>query len=178
MGEDLSLEERNPVRTPMQWSDDRNAGFSSASPEALVHPVVNEGSFRYADVNVAAQHDRPGSIMEHMQRLIRIRRSCPEVGWGDWQILETGEPSVLALRYDWRGKTIVALHNLADREVEARISCKNEPSRLVPLFCSNDDRTPYKARDPIPLGSYGFVWLRASSNGGRPGEAEHGAGHA
>jgi len=65
MGDDLSLEERNPVRTPMQLSDRRNAGFSEAPPGRLVRPVVSSGPFGYRKVNIAAQRDVPGSMMKH-----------------------------------------------------------------------------------------------------------------
>src|SRR5688572_14182152 len=120
MGDDLSLEQRNSVRTPMQWSEEPNAGFSTVSPEKLVRPVVVEPPFDYPRVNVGAQRDAPGSLMEHVQRAIRTRRGCPEIGWGETQVLDTSESGVLALRYDWRGQTVITVHNLADRRVEVR----------------------------------------------------------
>jgi maltose alpha-D-glucosyltransferase/alpha-amylase len=178
MGDDLSLPERNSVRTPMQWSDDANGGFSTAPAERLVRPVLHEGPFGYEKVNVADQHDRPGSMMEDIQRLVRARRSCPEVGWGKWRILDAGEPSVLVLHYDWRNERLVVLHNLADRSVDVRLDLDGKAARLVPLFCDGDDRRPRKARDPIPLGPYGFRWMRVVGEGARPGQETQGTGHA
>src|SRR3712207_2018634 len=99
MGEDLSLPERNSVRSPMQWADERNGGFSDARPEELVRPAIADGPFGYRCVNVASQHDLDGSLMEEVQRLVRVRRACPEIGWGDCIVLDTAESSVLALRY-------------------------------------------------------------------------------
>jgi len=160
MGDDLSLSERNSVRTPMQWADERNAGFSTAAPEHLVRPIVSEGKFDYRIVNVAAQHDLDGSLMSTLQHLIRTRRACPEIGWGRCQVLDTAETSVLALRYDWRGETIVILHNLADRAVEIWISLDGI-SRLRPLFCNEGERTMRDASNPIPLSAYGYRWFRA-----------------
>lgn len=162
----------------MQWSDERNAGFSSAPADRLIRPVVSEGPFDYTRVNVASQHDRPGSIMEDLQRLIRTRRSCPEVGWGNWHIVETDETSVLALRYDWRKKRTLVLHNLADRAVEVRLTWDGVPARLIPIFCDTDDRAARGSRDPIALGPYGFLWLRVMEDGGRPGQEPKGTGHA
>jgi maltose alpha-D-glucosyltransferase / alpha-amylase len=160
MGDDLSLRERNAVRTPMQWSDEPNAGFSTASGDALVRPVVADGPFAYRDVNVASQHDRPGSLMEDMQRLIRTRRACPEVGWGEVQALDAGHASLLALRYDWRGETILILHNFADRALEAKPAL-DDLGELRPLFCNSDERDLRRAAEPIPLDPYGFRWFRA-----------------
>ncbi len=161
MGDDLSLDERNAVRTPMQWSNKPNAGFSVAEPERLVRPVVSEGRFAYRDVNIAAQRDLSDSLMEHMQRLIRVRRSCPEVGWGEWQVLDAGGASVLALSYAWRGATVVTLHNLADAEVEASLPARKLPPQLTPLLCDDGDRAQRPTAEPITLGPYGFRWFRA-----------------
>jgi maltose alpha-D-glucosyltransferase/alpha-amylase len=100
MGEDLSLPERNSVRTPMQWADEPNAGFSTAPAAHLIRPVISDGAFDFRNVNVAAQHDLDGSLMSTLQRLIRTRRACPEVGWGKCQVLENSgnECSCLAIR--------------------------------------------------------------------------------
>jgi maltose alpha-D-glucosyltransferase / alpha-amylase len=160
MGEDLSLPERNSVRTPMQWADEVNAGFSTASVERLVRPVVSEGLFDYRRVNVAAQRDLDGSLMNDLQRLIRTRRACPEVGWGRCEVLETGMTTVLALRYDWRGETLLILHNLADQDAEVQVSLDGVGS-LRPLFCNRDERTMLDALAPIALDPYGFRWFRA-----------------
>ena len=160
MGEDLSLNERNSVRTPMQWSDERNAGFSTGPAERLVRPVVSQGDFDYRRVNVAGQRDLDGSLMSTLQRLVRTRRACPEVGWGRCQVVETGETSVLALRYDWQGEAILILHNLGNQVVDVKIPLDGI-GRLRPLFCDQDDRAMRNASDPISLNPYGYRWLRA-----------------
>ncbi len=160
MSEDLSLKERNSVRTPMQWSDEPNAGFSTASSDRLTRPVVSEGRFDYRKVNVVAQHDLDGSLMSTVQRLIRTRRACPEIGWGACRILETGDSSVLALRYDWRGETVLLLHNLADKAVSVQVPTDGV-SRWRPLFCNGNDRDMRDASALIPLDGYGYRWFRA-----------------
>jgi len=160
MGDDLSLPERNSVRTPMQWADEANAGFSTAPAARLVRPVVADGQFDFRRVNVAAQRDLDGSLMNDLQRLVRTRRACPEVGWGACQVLDTADTSGLALRYDWRGETIVIFHNLADRPAEARASLEGVHG-LRPLFCSDDDRAIQDGGSPIRLDPYGFRWFRA-----------------
>lgn len=160
MGEDLSLKERNSVRTPMQWSDEPNAGFSTGPSEGLVRPVVSKGEFDYRRVNVAAQHDLDGSLMSTVQRLVRTRRACPEVGWGRCQVLETGETSVLALRYDWQGETVLILHNLAGDGVKVQVPFEGI-GRVRPLLSDQDDRAMRDASDPISLSAYGYRWFRA-----------------
>jgi maltose alpha-D-glucosyltransferase / alpha-amylase len=160
MGEDLAQPERNSVRTPMQWADEPNAGFSTAPTGRLVRPVVAQGRFDYRRVNVAAQRDLDGSLMDDLQRLVRTRRACPEVGWGSCRVLETAETSVLALRYDWRGETVLIVHNLADRAVEVQVPLEGL-DRLRPLFCDRDGRSMRDAASPMSLGPFGFRWFRA-----------------
>jgi maltose alpha-D-glucosyltransferase/alpha-amylase len=145
----------------MQWSDKPSAGFSTAPMDKLIRPVVSEGEFDYRKVNIRAQRDIDGSLMDHMQRLIRTRRSCPEVGWGEWQALDVGASSVLALSYRWQGDTVITLHNLANETAEARLPASGLPPGLTPLFSGDNDRTPRPARKAITLGPYGFCWFRA-----------------
>lgn len=160
MGDDLSLPERNSVRTPMQWDDEENAGFSTASREHLIRPVVSEGPFSFQAVNAAEQRDRPGSLLDHVQRLVRVRRACPEVGWGACTVVETKETSVLALRYEWAGNRVVVLHNLADKPVQVALN-GGDVETLRPLMSSDGDRAARDPGAPVPLGPFGFVWFRA-----------------
>lgn len=102
MGEDLSLDERNSTRTPMQWSDAPNGGFSTAPGEKLIRPVISEGQFGYAAVNVLDQRRDPKSLLNWRERAIRMRKECPEFGGGKWQILDTGKPPVFAHRCEWQ----------------------------------------------------------------------------
>src|ERR1051326_2477413 len=109
MGDDLRLKERQCARTPMQWSRDEHGGFTTAEKPVL--PVIDDAIFGYEKVNVADQRRDPQSLLNWMERIIRLRKERSEIGWGDWKILPTGSPHVLAIRYDWRGRTFVAVHN-------------------------------------------------------------------
>src|SRR6188474_1864383 len=111
MGENLGIEGRMSVRSPMQWTDEPNGGFSRARPSRLIRPVT-EGRFGPMAVNVAAQRRDPDSLLNWMERLIRRRRETPEIGWGAWKVLDSRLPTVLAHRNDWEGRTFVAIHNL------------------------------------------------------------------
>jgi len=158
MGDAPSLPGRDPVRTPMQWSDEPNAGFSTAPSERLVRPVVADGPFGFARVNVAGQRNRHDSFLGQVQRLISTRRSCPEIGWGACEVLDTGTRSVLALRSDWRGNAVLTLHNLAGQEVQVRLP--REMGRLAPMLGDAEHLEATGSTDPIPLGPYGFRWYR------------------
>jgi maltose alpha-D-glucosyltransferase/alpha-amylase len=119
LGDDLSLKERDAVRTPMQWSDEQHAGFTLHQHSVL--PVISKGPFACSQVNVDMQRRDPESLFNWTARMIRLRKECPEIGWGDWKILKSGSPCVLAIRYDWRESSLVILHNFSDKPQEVRI---------------------------------------------------------
>lgn len=143
----------------MQWADVPNVGFSTASPNSLVRPIVSEGRFDYRRVDAAARRDRDGSLMDDLQRLVRTRQACHEVGWGACRILDTAEPRVLAVRYDWRGGTVLPVGKLDDRTLEVEVPIAGV-ERLRPLFGNRDDQDMRNAADPTGLDPYGFWWFR------------------
>ncbi len=100
MGDDLRLPERNCARTAMQWSMEPNGGFSKCDKPQV--PVITEGAYGFNHVNVASQRRDPNSLLNWMERIIRMRKEVPEIGWGDFQFPPTGNPHVLVMRYDWR----------------------------------------------------------------------------
>jgi hypothetical protein len=130
MGDDLSLPGRNPVRTPMQWSDEPNAGFSDADPQSLVRPVISGGKFGYESVNVADQRGDPDSLLQWFSRLNRLRGECPEIGHGVCEILPTDDPAVFAHRMTSDHGSVAAVHNLADEDAEATLELPTEPVAL------------------------------------------------
>ena len=97
MGDDLSLRERDGLRTPMQWADEPNAGFSTASIDALRRPVISSGDYGYERVNVADQAFDSDSLLAWFERALRTLRSCPEFGIGEASYIDAGVRSVLAL---------------------------------------------------------------------------------
>jgi len=162
MAENLAIEGRYSVRAPMQWSDDPQAGFTTASHAC--RPILDEGPFGFHEVNVARQRRDPGSLLNWMERLIRRRRECPEFGWGEWTLLDAGDAAVLAQRSDWDGSTVVAVHNLSGRETRASLELDGEGA-LVDLF-ENQDHELREGRATLELASYGAHWFRVR----RPGE--------
>src|SRR5690606_37438474 len=112
----------------MQWQDDSTGGFSTANPAGLVRPVV-EGDFGPKHVNVHDQRRDSDSFLNWMERVIRRRRETPEFGWGTPTVLETGHRSILAHRCDWRGVTVMAVHNFGSEKRTVRIDLDGELGR-------------------------------------------------
>jgi trehalose synthase len=161
MAENLAIDGRYSVRAPMQWSGEPSGGFTQARDP--VRPILASGPFGFEAVNVARQRRDPHSLLNWMERLIRRRRECPELGWGEWAILEQDEPAVFAHRADWDGSTIVAVHNLARRDTEARLALDAD-GELVDLF--GPDTLELAGEITLRLGPHDHRWYRLR----RPGQ--------
>jgi glycosidase len=162
MGENLAISGRYSVRSPMQWSAERHGGFSSVeSARRLRRPVVR-GAFGPEHVNVAAMRRDAGSLLNWFERLIRRRRECPEIGFGELTVLDTREPSVLAHRCDWKDSTVVAVHELAGHPVELRLPVRDGES-LVDLF----DEAEHPLPPTLRLDPYAARWFRVRREGQR-----------
>lgn len=158
MGDDLSLNERESVRTPMQWSEERNAGFSVA--DRPVTPVIDSGPFGYRAVNVEAQRRDPTSMLNFTRKMIRLRHETPEVGWGDWTILRTGSRHVLAIRYDWRGNSVVTLHNFDASPCEVSIRVGTEEGQQLTNLLEDEILVGRGGKHHVRLDAHGFSWFR------------------
>ncbi|HEX7240077.1 MAG TPA: alpha-amylase family protein [Longimicrobiaceae bacterium] len=164
MGDDLTLKERDAVRTPMQWSAERNGGFSTA--EKTYCPAISGGVWGYERVNVEAQRRDPGSLLNWTARLIRLRKECPEIGWGEWKILNTGSPHVLAMRYDWRGNSLVTVHNFDHEPHEVRLRPGVEGGDLLTdLWAEGESRADAGGAHRIVLDAFGYRWFRVGGLG-------------
>lgn len=160
MGDDLSLPEREPVRTPMQWSDGPNGGFSCS--EDPVRPPVDSGPYGFEIVNVARQRAAEDSLLNWMERIIRSRKEMPEIGEGEFCVLDT-PANILALRYDWQDHLSVFVHNFEDRccEIALDIGVAPECTRLRGVLSDTSFDAEEDGSYPIVLEPYGYYWLRA-----------------
>lgn len=159
MGDKLSLKERSPVRTPMQWSNDFQAGFSRSAKTVL--PVIDQGPYAYTHVNVEAQRRDPDSFLNWMSSLIRLRKECPEIGWGDWQILETGVKPVLCIVYHWKGNSLLILHNFDEARYEVRLHLQQERSeQLIDLHKNFRSMAGEDGVHKITVEAFGYRWFR------------------
>jgi maltose alpha-D-glucosyltransferase/alpha-amylase len=159
MGENLRLPERNCARTPMQWSTEPQGGFSKNEKPVL--PVISEGLYSFQHVNVSQQRRDPNSLLNWMERVIRMRKEVPEIGWGEFVVLKTRSREVLAIRYDWRNNSAVFVHNLGASPCEVRLDVGIENSEcLVNLLSSESSTAEASGKHRILLESYGYRWYR------------------
>jgi len=161
MGDDLKLPERNCARTPMQWSTEPHGGFTKSDRPIL--PVISDGAYGYEHVNVAEQRRDPNSLLNWTERVIRMRKEVPEVGWGDFEVLSTRDSAVLAIRYDWRNNSVLFVHNLdgIPREVAFSTGLRgNEARVLVNLLTEDHSRAGEDGRHHLLLEAYGYRWYR------------------
>ncbi|MES2220657.1 MAG: alpha-amylase family protein [Acidobacteriota bacterium] len=162
MGDDLQLPERNCARTPMQWSKEQNAGFTT-NPKPIM-PVITDGPYAFARVNVAAQRRDPDSFLNWMERIIRMRKEIPEVGWGDFSVLPLRKKNVLAMAYEWRNNCVLFLHNLIAEPQEVRFrlpaTWPGDQRLLVNLLSRDNSEADEGGRHCLVLEPYGYRWFR------------------
>ena len=160
MGDDLALPERNCTRTSMQWSDDQHGGFTK--DEKPITPVIEDGPYGYQHINAAIQRRHPNSLLNWTERIIRMRKEVPEIGWGDFVVLKVRDRAVLALRYDWRNSAVVILHNLHSepREILLDTGLGEEGELLVDLLGEQHSKAEASCKHRIVLEGYGYRWYR------------------
>ena len=162
MGDDLRLPDRNCARTPMQWSTEPNAGFTTREKPSV--PVIADGPYGFSQVNVAAQRRDPDSFLNWMERIIRMRKEVPEIGWGEFSFVPLRAPGVLAMEYEWRNNSVLFLHNLLPepREVRFRLKarCEGEGGQLINLLSDDHSHVDESGRHCIVFEPYGYRWFR------------------
>lgn len=160
MGDCLALPERNSVRTPMQWSREKNGGFSTAPKDQLPRPMIDEGEFSYERVNVADQRRDRNSLLHWMQNAVHVRQQCPEFGTGRLEMIETGEPSVFAHRCISPHGIVIALHNFSKEPVSISVELGEEGQHLIDLLSNVGNEPPHTDRHHVGLDGYGYRWFR------------------
>jgi maltose alpha-D-glucosyltransferase/alpha-amylase len=174
MGEDLTLPERNAIRTPMQWSDGPHAGFSTTRRKRdLRRPVIVGGDFGFETVNVEDQQRDPASLLGWFQRTLLILRECPEFGAGTCAYVDTGDRSVLALVHDAPSGAMLAVINLADEASTIDLGPQDaQEGDPIDVFADSDYPAPGADLHDIDIGPYGYRWIRLRrSIGARAGSS-------
>lgn len=158
MGEDLNLEERESVRTIMQWSNSKNAGFSDA-PKKKVNKLISKGEYGYKKVNVNDQQRDPNSLLTWMRMAINFRLETPEFGNGDFSIIKTDQPNILAYCRKLDDGIAIAVHNFSDKKLEVVLEL-DDTKEIVDVFGDKN----YKNFDPktkkVEISGYGYRWMR------------------
>ena len=161
MGDNLEMPERACARTPMQWSTEPHAGFTKSHKPVV--PVIDNGAFGYQHVNAAAQRRDPNSMLNWTERIIRMRKEVPEVGWGDFEAIDIADRAVLVLRYDWRNNSVLFVHNLDDKPHEVSVSLGRDEGGsqlLVNLLSDAHSRAGEDGKHHLLIEAYGYRWFR------------------
>jgi maltose alpha-D-glucosyltransferase/alpha-amylase len=166
MGADLDLPEREAVRTPMQWSDNRNAGFSSADADDLVNPVVDEGPFAYDETNVAAQFTDPDSLLNRIERLVDARHLCTEISGGHFEVVDVEPKEVLVHRISQEATELLCAHNTGSEPCEVTVDV-GAPATAATDVAGDADFDIADGTCTFSLGPCEYVWVRGDTRGER-----------
>ncbi|PYN60503.1 MAG: maltose alpha-D-glucosyltransferase [Candidatus Rokuibacteriota bacterium] len=160
MGDNVHLGDRAGVRTPMQWSPDRNAGFSTADEHTLYLPVITDPVHGYQTVNVAAQSRTPSSLLNTMKRLIAARRSSPAFGRGTMEFLRPRNQRILAYLRQHGRDTLLVVNNLASSSQAVELDLR-ALAGCTPVEILGQTRFPPIRETPyvLSLGAHGYYWF-------------------
>jgi maltose alpha-D-glucosyltransferase / alpha-amylase len=162
MGDNIWLRDRNGVRTPMQWSAEENAGFSTTHPGVVFAPVIDESEFSYRTVNVANQDKNPTSLLNWMRNMIKVRKSVRSFGRGSFTILDVDNPHVLAFERKHEDEHIVCVFNFSKALQSVRLPIGVAgPSSVQDVIGGSrlhDARTRMKYQ--LTLAPRGYAWLK------------------
>src|SRR5438128_1948570 len=160
MGDNIYLGDRNGVRTPMQWSADRNAGFSSANSQKLYLPVIVDPEYHYEAVNVEAQQNNPHSLLWWMKRLIALRKRYQAFGRGTLEFLYPDNHRVLAFIRRYQDEAILVIANLS-RFIQYAGLDLSAFKATAPIELFGRTHVPVIGEGPYPLtlGPHSFYWF-------------------
>ena len=166
MGENPEIQGRQAVRTPMQWTDGKNGGFSHAAPGRLVAPIPGDG-YAPEHVNVQQQRNVEDSLLQFVRHLVGRYRVSSEIGWGTLRILDHDGKGVLAHEVASDVGRMIALHNFteAPKRVTVDIGAVEEDTALLDLHGPERIALDPRGRVDLELAPYGFRWLRVSPPG-------------
>jgi maltose alpha-D-glucosyltransferase/alpha-amylase len=161
MGDNIYLGDRDGVRTPMQWTGDRNAGFSRADTARLYSPVISDPLYGYQAVNVEAQQRTQYSLLRWMKRMIAVRKQYPAFGRGDTRFLNPENNRILAFVRSYQGQDILIVCNLSRSAQPVELNIPEYRS-ATPVELLGDTRFPPVGDLPyfLTLAPYGFYWFR------------------
>jgi maltose alpha-D-glucosyltransferase / alpha-amylase len=160
MGDNIHLGDRDGVRTPMQWSSDRNGGFSRADPAALMLPTIMDALYGYSTINVEAETRDPHSLLNWMRRILAVRRKHQAFGRGKLHFLYPKNRKILAYLREYEEETILCVANLS-RSPQAVELDLSEFADRIPIELNNGSLFPPVGQLPylLTLPPYGFYWF-------------------
>ena len=166
MGENPEIAGRGSVRTPMQWTDGKNGGFSSAARGRLVAPIPGDG-YAPQHVNVQQQRNDDGSLLQFIRHLVSRYRVSPEIGWGELEILAHDGDGILAHAVNSDVGRMIALHNFTEVPVRVRVQIGTVEEGTALLDLGGPERIDVEPQGQVEveLAPFGYRWLRVSPPG-------------
>ncbi len=170
MGDNIWLGDRDGVRTPMQWTPDRNAGFSQCDPARLYLPVVMDPIYGYQAINVESQQNNTGSLLHWTRKMIEIRKRHPVFGVGDYTELSASNPSVLAFVREYGNDRVLCVNNLSRFPQPVELDLRRFEG-VNPVECMGGVQFPPIGELPylLTLPGHGFYWFLLPSDHGGEG---------
>ena len=161
MGDDLDLPERWSVRTPMQWSSEENAGFSTAPRDQLVRPVIRSGEYSYERVNVERGEREKDSLFSAIQQMIRVRQHNPEYGCGCFRMVDCDQPEkVLVHTAEHNGELVAALHNFSEQPQTVTAQLDGLGRGVASDLLGDQERELKEGKCQFELEPWGYRWIR------------------
>lgn len=172
MGDNIYLGDRNAVRTPMQWSSDRNAGFSRANPQKLYLPVIIDPEYHFEAINVEAQQNNPSSLLWWTKRLIALRKQHKAFGRGSLEFLRPENPKILVFLRRYHDETILVVANLSRFVQYVEVDLREFQGKVLEELIG---RSTFPPIGDLPylftLGPHAFYWFEVTA--ARPGQRGH-----
>ncbi len=165
MGDNIWLDDRHGVRTPMQWSDEPKAGFSEAKPEALYSPIIEGKPYSAEEVNVENQIQASDSIYQSLRKMIALRKQHRLFGFGDFQWVEINQgDKVLGYRRNLKGESVLVLNNMSSQEREVSLASNELGEIQLANDLMNEGRAVkiVEGELQIRLEGFDFAWLKLS----------------
>jgi maltose alpha-D-glucosyltransferase/alpha-amylase len=161
MGDNIWLEDRNGVRTPMQWNAQPSAGFSDASPEKFYAPVIDKAPYDPVHVNVQDQQAHSESLLNSIKRMIEVRKKYKAFGWGSFRWLDAGTNAVAAYLREYGGERIVIINNLSDK-IQTAVVPISRASNIHPvdILFDRQMRPLQDSHITITLTPFRYLWLK------------------
>jgi maltose alpha-D-glucosyltransferase / alpha-amylase len=169
MGDNVFIGDRNGVRTPMQWTSDRNAGFSRADPQRLYLPPIMDPIYGFASVNVEAQERHPGSLLSWTKRMLAVRKTSRAFGRGTRRFLRPGNRKILAYLREYGEDVILCVVNLSRSAQPVELNLSEFKGR-VPVEMLGRTTFPPIGDPPylLTLSAHGFYWFRLTTDAEAP----------
>ncbi len=164
MGDNIWLPDRNGVRTPMQWDDSPNAGFSTANQNELYAPVITTGAYSYKRLNVSAGLSDPNSLLHKMRHLVEVRKTHPIFASGNYKFLAVDQTECLVILREYQGQKVICILNLSDKNQMITLNLPDDRDKILIDIVHNSKFRHIKSdQTTIATDAYEFLWLKISN---------------